>query len=123
MQVNVVYPANLFNFLIGAFRHNRKVFVNISSGAADRAIEHWGLYCSSKAFMKMYFSVLAEEFKNSENSNFFSIDPGVLDTEMQQHIRQSNFPEQKYFRSLQHDNKLISTNDAAFKILTETGFF
>ncbi len=106
VQVNVAYPAALVNYLIGKYKSNSKVFVNISSGAANRPIEHWGLYCASKAFMKMYFNVLEEEHKNVADANFHNIEPGVLDTGMRENIRNSTFPDQSYFVKLQEENKL-----------------
>lgn len=69
--------------------------INLDSGAAYRPIEGWGMYCASKAYMNMYLQCLAKE----EHYNLVLYDPGVVNTDMQQYIRESNFPLQKEFEN------------------------
>jgi len=61
--------------------------INIDSGAADFPLKGWGNYGASKAYMNNFLSVLQEE-----NSDFkvVSFDPGVMDTKMQQEIRDTS---------------------------------
>lgn len=123
IDVNVQYPVNLVNGLVNRFSSNKMVLANISSGAASRPILHWGMYCASKAFMKMFFTVLAEEQKENSNLKFHDINPGTMDTGMQETIREKAFPGNDYFTSLKENDGLIKPEDAALKILNEIGFY
>ena len=83
ISVNIKSTMLITKFLLGHFNDNKLTFVNISSGAANQAISNWSLYCSSKAFIKMFFNVAESEYKQHR---FFNIDPGVMDTSMQKSI-------------------------------------
>ena len=122
IKVNLQFPVNLINSLMNQFPKNKTVLVNISSGAANNPIPFWSLYGASKAYMNLFFKVLAEE-NTANNFTFYTIDPGVLDTGMQEHIRESAFPKQDYFKSLKEDNKLIQPEDAALKIFNKINYF
>ncbi|WP_332650949.1 SDR family NAD(P)-dependent oxidoreductase [Lysinibacillus sp. 54212] len=91
INVNYFAPLILINQLVRIAPITKKIkIINISSGAATKAVEGWSLYCSSKAAIMMFLSVLEKERDNIEILN---IDPGVMDTKMQQSIRNSNFNE------------------------------
>ena len=60
--------------------------INLDSGAADHALMGWGIYCASKAYMNSLLSVLACENPEYE---IVSVDPGVMDTKMQEQIRET----------------------------------
>ena len=122
IKVNVQYPVNLINALMSHFPKNKTVLVNISSGAGNNPIPYWSLYGASKAYMKLFFKVLEEENKES-NFTFYSIDPGVLDTGMQERIRENAFPKQDYFKALKEDNKLIQPEDAAITIFNTINYY
>lgn len=122
IRVNIEYPSNLINFILGKYLDNELVIVNITSGAGNNPIAHWSLYGSSKAFMKMFFKVLAEENINNKNVLIYSIDPGTMDTEMQTSIRNNNFPKRDYFQTLKENETLIRPEDAAVKILSHIKF-
>lgn len=73
--------------------------VNISSGAAVKGYAGWGAYCSGKgAVDRLTECALAEEQSDEKSKLCFraySIAPGVIDTEMQEKIRnatKSDFP-------------------------------
>lgn len=116
IKVNVQYPVNFINSFLNKFPKNKTKFVNISSGAGNNPVPYWSLYGAAKAYMKLFFKVLEQENINNIYTEFYSIDPGVLDTRMQESIRENTFPNQDYFRSLKEDNKLIKPEDAAQKI-------
>ncbi len=122
INVNVTFPVSLINYLIHTFQNRKINFVNISSGAANNAIANWSLYCASKAYMKIFFEILKEENKLNPDFSFFNIEPGTLDTDMQNDIRGSKFPRQNYFQELKSTNKLTKPEDAANKILKEVKF-
>ena len=114
ISVNIKSTMLITKFLLENFIANSLSFVNISSGAADRAISNWSLYCSSKAFIKMFFNVAESEYNQHR---FFNIDPGVMDTNMQKSIRNSDFPDVADFQNLEKEGKLKSTKAVALEIL------
>ena len=69
--------------------------VNISSGAANRPIAGWLAYCAGKAACRIGLDVLAMERPEIE---LVHIDPGVIDTPMQAHIRRRD--KQMPFRAM-----------------------
>lgn len=114
VSVNIKSTMLITQFLLRNFNDNKLSFVNISTGAANRAISNWSLYCSSKAFIQMFFKVAESEY---EQHSFFNIDPGVMDTNMQQVVRASDFPDVSDFKNLEKEGKLRFTKDVALEIL------
>jgi benzil reductase ((S)-benzoin forming) len=114
ISVNIKSTMLITKFLLKNFNMNLLKFVNISSGAANRAISNWSLYCSSKAFIQMFFNVAESEYKQHR---FFNIDPGVMDTGMQKSLRDSDFPDVENFKDLQKEGQLKSPIDVAEDIL------
>jgi benzil reductase ((S)-benzoin forming) len=114
ISVNIKSTIIITKYLLRNFHQNKLTFVNISSGAASRAINNWSLYCSSKAFIKMFFNVAEGEYKQH---SFFNIDPGVIDTGMQKSIRNSDFPDVSDFQKLEKEGKLQSAKDVAKEII------
>src|SRR5690606_4781600 len=93
--------------------------LNISSGAGRNAMPGWGVYCATKAALDRYTEVLAAE--HHPDTRVVSLAPGVIDTAMQQTIRDSNstdFPNVEKFRSLNAQGQLSSPADSAARILT-----
>ncbi|WP_207483579.1 SDR family NAD(P)-dependent oxidoreductase [Arenibaculum pallidiluteum] len=70
----------------------RGVVVNVSSGAAHRAVEGWSAYCAGKAGLAMLTRSLALEY-GAEGLRAYGFQPGVVDTEMQVQIRASGINE------------------------------
>jgi len=116
ISVNIKSSILITNYLLKEFNNNKLSFVNISSGAANRAISNWSLYCSSKAFVKMFFEVAESE--NKEHF-FLNIDPGVMDTNMQDTIRRCDFPNVMDFKNFKEKGKLKIPNDVAIEILNK----
>ena len=88
-NINTVAPSILCNKFIKNYQNqsNHAVIMNISSGAALRPIESWGTYCQSKAAIDMLTKIINEEHPNIKA---YSIYPGVVDTEMQKKIRETD---------------------------------
>jgi NAD(P)-dependent dehydrogenase (short-subunit alcohol dehydrogenase family) len=84
LDVNVVAPVHLTALALPALREAHGRVVNVSSGAATRALEGWGAYCTAKAALKMATEVLAAE---EPEITAISLRPGVVDTAMQRTIR------------------------------------
>ncbi len=122
MQVNVVAPIKLLQKAYHSTYDKAKfTVVNISSGAANRAIPSWASYCASKAALNMYSETFYEEEKElGRNCKVYAVAPGVIDTGMQQQIRnanQSDFSSVDKFRKLKEDNELFSSEEAAQRLL------
>jgi benzil reductase ((S)-benzoin forming) len=112
-NVNLVSPSILTNNFIHAYKnsHSEKLILNVSSGAARHTIKSWSTYCSTKAGLEMFARVIMDEQKemNGTPVKVFSIAPGVVDTEMQDEIREvepENFPELDRFIQLKKEGKL-----------------
>ena len=121
-QVNLISAAQLCNAFLAAAGRNEpeKGIVLISSGAGRNPYDGWAPYCSSKAGLDMLARCITEEQKrNNRNVKVFSVAPGVIDTEMQQEIRDAsieNFSYAERFRNLKIDNQLESPEACAKKL-------
>lgn len=128
VQLNITTPLLLSSLFIQfAKNYNcKKQIINISSGAGVNAYQGWSVYCVSKASIDMLTKTIAEEQKHLQNGvKCFGIRPGVVDTEMQHKIRQTNetdFKNKQRFVALKENNQLFSTEFVAetiFKLALE----
>ena len=92
-----------------------------SSGAGRHAIDAWGAYCASKAALDMFSETISEELKGREIKNWkiYSIAPGVVDTNMQDEIRNAkpeDFLVKKKFIDLKNNNELANPTIVASKL-------
>ena len=83
--INVLGPYYLTRFAMPHLRRNKGRVINVSSGAAVRATEGWSAYCTAKAALNHFNRVLAAE---EGNVVAIAVRPGVVDTAMQQAIRE-----------------------------------
>ena len=89
INVNLVGAATAARaVLLHMLKEGRGTIVNISSGAAHRAMEGWSAYCASKAGLAMLTKSLALEY-GPVGIRVFGFAPGIVDTEMQASIRAS----------------------------------
>ncbi|SDZ86876.1 SDR family NAD(P)-dependent oxidoreductase [Psychroflexus halocasei] len=97
-----------------------KKILNISSGAASSAYAGWSVYCASKAAIDMLTSTIAIEQKNKENPVYsYGIRPGVVDTEMQTQIRNTDaedFENVEKFKELKENDQLYKPEYVAQRI-------
>lgn len=119
IQLNYTAPLILINKLYNATCNQKamKLVLNIGTGAANRAMDGWSLYCSSKAALQMFDEVISIENKmhnkRFENRN---LKPGVVDTEMQNQIRESeerNFSSKQVFIDYFENNDLQAAQHIA----------
>lgn len=90
-NLNLVAPSVLMNTFAHAYQNFQaeKIIVNVSSGAGKYPIDGWSIYCASKAGLDMFSRVVAEERRlHKHDFRILSIAPGVVDTKMQDSIRQ-----------------------------------
>ena len=116
-NLNIIAPTLLCKKFLEAFPTQEKIILNISSGAANKSIPSWSTYCATKAALDMLTGVIAEE--KHKNLTVFSVHPGVVDTNMQSEIRNSdpkNFPLLSKFIDYYIQNELESTKIVAKKL-------
>jgi benzil reductase ((S)-benzoin forming) len=99
----------------------RKTLLNISSGAALKEYPGWSLYCAGKAGLEHFVRTLAAE-QQTETFPFraANVDPGVMDTAMQECIREAtaeDFPSVGRFLRLKSDGHLAHPADVARSVL------
>ncbi len=95
--------------------------INISSGVSLKAIHGWGLYCISKAAVNMVSACIAEETQNFQNPVYsVAINPGALNTGMQESIRKSDetqSPIASKFKEMYDSGNLKNPAEVAKKLL------
>lgn len=124
-NVNIVAPTILSNNFIKAYQNlkNERIILNISSGAGRHAIDAWSTYCASKSALDMFSLTISEEQKHymaEKRIKVFSVAPGVVDTAMQDQIRDTKpeeFSKLDRFINLKNNNELTSPNVVAEKLL------
>lgn len=124
-NLNLIAPQVLSNQFIYQFQGNSQSIyqiINISSGAGKYPIDAWATYCASKAGIDLFSESVSKELqaRNHSNWHIFSIAPGVVDTEMQLVIRQSNpddFLNRQKFIELKENGELIGPEAVANKLM------
>jgi NAD(P)-dependent dehydrogenase (short-subunit alcohol dehydrogenase family) len=98
LVVNVAGPALLSRRAVPFLRESRGRIINISSGAAVKAVRGWSAYCTSKAALNHFTRALAAEYPEI---TAVAISPGMTATDMQLRIRQlghGSMPRDEYRR-------------------------
>lgn len=123
ININFTTPAILSNEFIkesSSFKCKKNI-INISSGAALKPYFGWTMYCSSKAGLNMLTQTAGLEQSSVDYPvRIISIAPGVIDTNMQDTLRNVNindFPMKPRFTKLYKENKLVDPYEAAVQIL------
>jgi len=121
LGVNILAPMQLTWQCLHGLKNTQKVkIVNISSGAATRAIPGWAAYCASKAALDRFSeTVQREEIEKGSNVRVWSVAPGVLDTAMQEKIRSASpndFSSSVTFLDLKRNDELTAPQVAAEKL-------
>ncbi|MGC5324844.1 SDR family NAD(P)-dependent oxidoreductase [Brevibacillus sp. SYSU BS000544] len=124
IQVNTTAAQLLTNRLFSLPQLSRmKITVlNISSGAAVRLKGGWALYCAAKAGNEMFFNVLADQFKDNPNVQVVNVNPGIMDTQMQENIRSASdvhFPDYQRFVAFKEEGKLATPESVALTIVNQ----
>jgi benzil reductase ((S)-benzoin forming) len=123
LNVNLLSAIAILTECIRHFRDAkcRKVLVNISSGAAQKGYAGWSLYCAAKAGMEGFIRALAVEEQHMGNSFVaISVDPGVIDTDMQACIRgtsAADFPDVERFIARKANGGLAAPDAVAAAIV------
>lgn len=115
INVNYLAPICIINALMQIKNINLKV-INVTTGAAERYLEGWSLYGSSKKAVKVALDTLMMENSNIDIVHF---DPGVIDTNMQTKIRDSEFKLKERFVQYKEKQKLQAPEEVAKRIIRE----
>ena len=116
-NLNLVSPTILCRKFITTYPNKKKLLINIGSGAANNPIPSWSTYCAAKAGLEILTRVIAEE--NHKNLTVFSIQPGIVDTNMQKTIRATNpnlFPQLSKFIKYYNNNELENIENISKKL-------
>jgi benzil reductase ((S)-benzoin forming) len=125
IAVNLTAPIVLTNtFLRSAPRDARLRVLFISSGAAHRIIDGWSLYCTTKAGGETFFDAVASQVKDEDRITVVNVDPGQMDTGMQENIRRaaasgSYFPGHQHWVDAPGEGRLADPLTVAERILKE----
>tara|TARA_B110000116_G_scaffold63395_1_gene54407 strand:- start:154 stop:858 length:705 start_codon:yes stop_codon:yes gene_type:complete len=117
-HLNLITPTLLSRKFISTYTANQKLIIHIGSGAANSPIPFWSTYCATKSALDMLTKVITEE--KHKNLTVFSVHPGVVDTNMQKEIRESDansFPLHQKFVDYYTNKELFSTVFVALKLL------
>ena len=109
LEVNLLGPFYLSRAAIPHLRNVKGRIVNISSGAAQKAIEGWSAYCVAKAGLTHFTRQLAAE---EPAITSVALRPGVVDTAMQALIRRAGpkamtAEKSAYFQTLKDQGQLL----------------
>ncbi len=111
--INVEGPLFLTQALLQRLSGGR--VLHVSSGAAHHGYRGWGAYCASKAALHMIYLVLREELQ-AQGIAVGSMRPGVVDTPMQDLIREQTperFPAVGRFMTLKEQGALVEPAQVA----------
>jgi NAD(P)-dependent dehydrogenase (short-subunit alcohol dehydrogenase family) len=108
IEVNLVGPFNLIRAAVAALSRQNGRIVNVSSGAANLALESISAYCTAKAALNHFSRILAVE---EPELTTVAVRPGVVDTDMQAFIREEGprampFDQADYYRQLKDRGEL-----------------
>ncbi|HET7729119.1 MAG TPA: SDR family NAD(P)-dependent oxidoreductase [Usitatibacter sp.] len=122
VAVNLTAPMMLMRaFLRATPRVPLRRVINISSGAARRAIFGWSAYCAAKAGLDMASRAVALEAQARGLAvEVVSLAPGVIDTAMQETVRSASpadFADVERFRRMKAEGALRPADDVAADIL------
>jgi len=116
-NLNIITPTLFCKKFIQSYKMANKLIINIGSGAANKAIASWSTYCATKSALDILTEVIAEE--KHKNLTLFSIHPGIVDTNMQKEIRDSDpdsFHLLDKFIAYYNNGELENIQDIAKKI-------
>lgn len=114
--VSAIVLINEFIKKTSKFKFVKKI-INISSGVVYNPLSGWGLYSASKSAVNNFLETLVAE--QGESIKAVSVDPGVMDTDMQNYIRKIDKIKFSYIDNFQRYHKegiLVSPDLVANKI-------
>lgn len=123
LRVGLEAPALLMAAFLRATRawRARRRVLNVSSGAGRVAITGWAAYCAAKAGLDHLSRVVAQDEALLPNpAKVVSLAPGVIDTDMQAQLRESDervFPTLQRFKDFKATGQLLAPAEAAARLI------
>jgi benzil reductase ((S)-benzoin forming) len=123
LRVNLLAPLELMRRFLQATAPcaTLRRIINISSGAGRRPVYGWSAYCTAKAGLDMASRVVALEAQaRGEAVEVASVAPGVIDTDMQAHVRgqdEDRFRDVERFRRMKAQGELRPAAEVAADLL------
>lgn len=122
LSINTLAPMLFCQKVLSIFPKEQELtIINISSGAAKRAIPSWASYCASKAALDLFSeTIYLEEIELGRNIKVYAVSPGVIDTAMQEQIRSagdSNFSNIQSFIELKKSGQLNTPETVVKKLI------
>lgn len=123
VQVNLTAPVLISNLFLQKAKETgaQAIIANVTSGAGERPIQGWSIYCSTKAAVNMFTMTAGLELENSgSSSKVIAFSPGIMDTDMQVTIRSSSeeaFADVGTFRNYKESGSLRSPDTVAGAIV------
>lgn len=115
ISTNIILSFDLYSKILKVCKEHNLLLsiINFDSGAAYRCIEGWSLYSATKCSVNMFLKSIKFE---EPWVNVVTCDPGVVDTNMQQQIREADDNEcgsLEQFRNYKLNQQLNSTKEVA----------
>ena len=127
LRINLTAPAILSSMFIRQTRTfgGGKRIINIISKTAEKPFSGLSLYCMAKAGVEQLTRCVALEQEGAENPVIIvSVDPGTMDTGMQETIRATSvdhFPYSEHFRKRYENNGLPNPETVADFVVEVAG--
>ncbi|MEV0456764.1 SDR family NAD(P)-dependent oxidoreductase [Catellatospora methionotrophica] len=120
VAVNLTAPMLLTNSLLAALPATaRAVIMFVSSNAARGIIDGWSAYSATKRGAEEFFRHLAEQCADDARIRVEILNPGVMDTGMQETIRAARFAGQQRFLDLFENDELPDPAAVAARLIEE----
>lgn len=120
VAVNLTAPMLLTNAAIAS----RPVGVSlkivfVSTGAAHHVIANWSVYSATKRGAEEFVAHVSSEWRDDPAVTAVTMNPGVMDTRMQETIRATDFPERQRFIDRHEHGELRDPATVAAEILAQ----
>lgn len=119
VHLNVTTPLALSAHITQLLKADQQLrILHVSSGAGRGAYPGWSVYCASKAALDMHAQ--AAQLDKLKQVKICSLAPGVIDTDMQAQIRQTDealFPNRKRFEELKSNQQLTCPEKAGERLV------
>jgi benzil reductase ((S)-benzoin forming) len=100
----------------------KRCIVNIASGSGTYPASGMSTYCASKAGVNMFTRCVGLEQANNQNPvTMIAIDPGMMNTSMQDVAREAGFELSGYFRRQKEQGRLSDPEEVAKKVISLIG--
>jgi benzil reductase ((S)-benzoin forming) len=123
LHLNLMTPIMLTSTLISLTNGYpiERLIINISSGSGSYPAPGMSVYCSAKAALNMFSQCVQAESAIHGRLRAFSVDPGMVDTTMQEVARSDSHehPMRGFFSRAEQNGQLRSPNYVAERILTD----